>query len=186
MNIFINKAIKAVMADATSSAFPGTLWYSDIAKNNLVEYAVDMGWAIRPSVTQVEWTETGIEAMKIVDVNVENKCFNCCENGQLPNMKVFTNLEVALIKVGKDGSHAVVPGAAEDNRPVTDKECVSLLMGDFSDPEALNFTVYGRYAPSDDNEGTEALHDCKSYEEAESLVNALTNRFTHLTTTHFC
>jgi hypothetical protein len=56
-------------------------WYEDKLINKIVNYGVKMGWLFRPSVTQVEWTEKGIDELRNLEGEelVEGKkdrCYN--------------------------------------------------------------------------------------------------------------
>ena len=60
----MTQAIYDALAIATKSTFNGPLWYDNQETNAAVQEAVKLGYARRHSVTQVEWTESGIEAAK--------------------------------------------------------------------------------------------------------------------------
>jgi len=49
---------------ATKSSFPVDLWYDDAEVVASIGIAVQNGWVLRTSITQVEWTEKGVEAAK--------------------------------------------------------------------------------------------------------------------------
>ena len=42
----------------------GSCWWMDELTNAVIDEAVKLGWLLRPSTTQVEWTEKGVEAVK--------------------------------------------------------------------------------------------------------------------------
>lgn len=57
-----NKILEAISA-ATQSGFGDTAaWYDFKETNDLCNEGVKLGWALRPSHTQIEWTEAGIAA----------------------------------------------------------------------------------------------------------------------------
>lgn len=39
-------------------------WWLDEETNEIINEGVNMGWLLRPSTTQVEWTEAGVAAIK--------------------------------------------------------------------------------------------------------------------------
>lgn len=47
---------------ATKTSFPVDLWYDDAEVVASIGIAVKNGWVLRTSITQVEWTEKGVEA----------------------------------------------------------------------------------------------------------------------------
>lgn len=49
-----------------------TAWWLGKEINDIINEGVNMGWLLRPSTTQVEWTEKGMEAIKT--------CINPLEN----------------------------------------------------------------------------------------------------------
>ena len=49
---------------ATKTSFPVDLWYDDAEVVASIGIAVQNGWVLRTSITQVEWTEKGVEAAK--------------------------------------------------------------------------------------------------------------------------
>jgi len=49
---------------ATKSGFPIDLWWGDAEVVASISIAVQNGWVLRTSITQVEWTEKGVEAAK--------------------------------------------------------------------------------------------------------------------------
>jgi len=57
------------------------VWYEDKLINNIINFGVKMKWLFRPSVTQVEWTDKGIEELRNLEGEelVEGKkdrCYN--------------------------------------------------------------------------------------------------------------
>jgi len=51
---------------ATKTSFPVDLWYDDAEVVASIGIAVQNGWVLRNSITQVEWTEKGVEAAKAI------------------------------------------------------------------------------------------------------------------------
>lgn len=94
--------------------------------------------------------------------------FNCCLDFKLPNMSLFSDIEVCACWVNSQGVHTPLLNY-EPGKPIHD----------VSEEEGgqLIFTVYGRYLPTDKHTGLEDLHDCSSYDEARKLAYKLGQAF---------
>lgn len=178
----MNKFIKNAVQLALKKLISHELAYSRLGEvsKSLVDGAIDLGWVEHIENKGYSLTSVGRETL------IEYCEFNCCEGGVLPDMQLFSNLEVSVVLVGKNGESIVSAGAAAENTPVTRPDCPSLLLPNFENPEFIHFSVFGHYKPTDENEGVEVLHDCSNYEEAMALSNMLNKRFEHLSETQFC
>lgn len=178
MNIFIKQAIHNTLSKVIPE-LPSYAVLSEV-ELTLISAAEDLEWIAKTTNGKNELTDLGKGAL------IEFCEFNCSEGGKLPDMSLFTNLEISLSLVDKEGATHPVPGAVKENTLENNPESPSLLLSDFQEPDAIVFTVFGHYKLSDENEGVEALHDCTSYEGAILLSNMLCNRFETLDSTVLC
>jgi hypothetical protein len=108
--------------------------------------------------------------------------WNCSQDGELPNLSLFSNLEVSAVYDhgnGEESDCRVIVGVSSVEKTLEE------ALGFIPDAEKVFFTIYGRYIPTEEYEGAEAFHDVKTLEEAKKIVNYLTMQHSFLTNTLF-
>ena len=178
----MNKFIKQAMHTTLSKVIPELPSYSILTEIELflVSAAEDLEWIAKTANGKNELTDLGKGSL------IEFCEFNCSEGGKLPDMSLFTNLEISLSLVDEEGGTHLISGAVKENTLENNPESPNLLLSDFQEPDAIIFTVFGHYKLSDENEGVEALHDCTTLKGAVLLSNMLCNRFDTLSSTVHC
>jgi len=101
--------------------------------------------------------------------------FNCCTNGQLPDLSESTAIEITavFVEMMPDGSTCCVPIFGIASGRVSLEESIS------DDEGELIYTVYHR-----DSEGyAYALHDEDFLDDAKRVAEAIITLYPHLTVT---
>lgn len=96
--------------------------------------------------------------------------YNCCTNGELPDMAMFQHLEInAVYDFGNDEESNIEAlfGVASN------KVDIKALVSDDFDPAKLFYTVYGRNQHGE----AEALHDESTLDEIMRIAKDLSNQF---------
>ena len=80
---------------ATKTSFPVNLWYDDAEIVASIGIAVQNGWVLRTSITQVEWTEKGVAAAKEMKRLAEANAIQASVKA-LDEIKQMSSLLIAL------------------------------------------------------------------------------------------
>lgn len=102
--------------------------------------------------------------------------FNCCPQGELPDLSEHIWLEINAVysfvdQQGQTSCQAIFGIASGIHSPEE-------LLGPTFDPAQLFYTVHSR----DQDDDAEALHDEKSLDAIKSIAASIVQQYPHLTT----
>lgn len=102
--------------------------------------------------------------------------YNCCPQGELPDLSEHISLEINAVYsfVNEQGQTNCQAIFGIDSGMLTPEE----LLGPTFDPAQLFYTVHSR----DQDDDAEALHDDKSLDVIKSIAAKIVQQYPHLTT----